>query len=111
MRTAVRAPWALRPSTGQSGTLARQATASDPAFIESARSLFGGALEIIPVLPPWLWTSTEMALPRTASAAAVVSAVRAASVEPGGPAAPASIAPTAASGMLPFHGWDVTTWP
>jgi hypothetical protein len=91
--------------------LARQAIASDPARIASARSLFGGAFEMMPVLPPWLWTSTEMELRRTASAAAVVSAVRAASVEPGGPASPASIAPTAASGMLPVHAWGATTWP
>ena len=38
------------------------------------------------------------------SRASLVAAVRAASVEPRGPAAPASIAPTEASGVLPIQG-------
>jgi hypothetical protein len=104
-------PSALRPSTGQSGTSARQATASDPALIAFARSPLGGAFEVMPVLPPWLWTSTEIELRRTASAAAVVSAVWAAAVEPRGPAAPASIAPTETSGVLHTHGLGATKWP
>src|SRR5439155_5740853 len=29
--------------------------------------LLGGAFEMTPVLPPWLWTSTEMKLRRTAT--------------------------------------------
>ena len=103
--------FALRPSTGQSGTSARQATASDPARIAFARSSLGGAFEVIPVLPPWLWTSTEMELRSTASAAAVVSAVRAAAVEPRGPTAPASIAPTEASGVLHIQGWGARACP
>ena len=75
MRTVASAPFALRPSTGQSGTSARQATASEPARIAFARSSFGGAFEVIPVLPPWLWTSTEIDWRSTASAAEAVSAV------------------------------------
>jgi hypothetical protein len=45
-----------------------------------------------------------MALRRTASAAAVVSAVCAAAVEPRGPTSPASIAPTETSGVLHTQG-------
>jgi len=44
-------PSVLRPSTGQSGTSARQATASDPARIAFARSPLGGAFDVMPVLP------------------------------------------------------------
>jgi hypothetical protein len=55
----------LRPSTGQSGTSAKQATASDPSRIAFARWLLGGAFVAIPVLPPWLWTSTEIELRST----------------------------------------------
>src|ERR1700694_3146586 len=40
---------------GPSGTSARQATASDPARIAFARSPLGGAFEVMPVPPPWLW--------------------------------------------------------
>ena len=87
----------MRPRIGRSGTSARQATASEPARIASARSSLGGAFEVIPVLPPWLWTSTEIDRRSTASAAEAFSAVSAAAVEPGGPASPASIAPTDAS--------------
>jgi len=84
----------LRPSIGRSGTSARQATASEPARIASPRSSLGGAFEVIPLLPPWLWTSTEIDRRSTASAAEAFSAVSAASVEPGGPASPASITAT-----------------
>ena len=67
------APWRARrrsrPRIGRSGTSARHATASDPARIAFARSSFGGAFEVIPVLPPWLWTSTEIDRRSTASAA------------------------------------------
>ena len=108
---AASAPSAVRPSTGQSGTSARQATASDPARIALARSSLGGAFEAIPVLPPWLWTSTEIEPRSTASAAAVVSALRAASVEPRGPPAPASIAPTEASGVPQIQGWGASVCP
>jgi hypothetical protein len=65
----------------------------------------------MPVLPPWLWTSTEMVLRSTASAAAVVSAVCAAAVEPCGPTSPASIAPTETSGLLHTQDWGAATWP
>ena len=53
----------------------------------------------MPVLPPWLGTSTEIDLWSTSRAAAAVSAVRAASVEPTGPTSPASIAPTETNGI------------
>jgi hypothetical protein len=48
----------------------------------------------------------DVELRRTASAAAVVSAVRAASVEPRGSTSPASIAPTEANGVPQIQGWD-----
>jgi hypothetical protein len=86
-------PSAFLLRIGASGTSARHATASDPARIAFARSSFSGAFEVIPVLPPWVWTSIEMDLRSTSSAAEAVSAVRAAAVEPRGPTAPASIAP------------------
>ena len=59
-----------------------------------------GAFDVIPVLPPCVWTSTEMDLRRTSSAAEAASAVWAAAVEPRGPTSPASIAPTEASAVL-----------
>jgi hypothetical protein len=65
-----------------------------------ARSSLGGAFEVIPVLPPCVWTSTEMDLRNTSSAAEAVSAVRAAAVEPRGPTSPESIAPTEVSTVL-----------
>jgi hypothetical protein len=74
-----------------------------------ARSPLGGAFEVMPVLPPSLWTSTEMELRSTASAAAAVSAVCAACVEPRGPASPASIARTETSGVLHTQGCGATT--
>ena len=101
----------LRVSTGQSGTSARHATASDPARIAFARSPLGGAFDVMPVLPPWQCTWTEMELRRTESAAAAVSAACAACVEPRGPTSPASIAPTETSGVLPTLGWGAATWP
>ena len=64
-----------------------------------ARSPFGGAFDVIPVVPPWVWTSTEIDLRSTSSAAAAVSAVCAAAVEPTGPTSPANIAPTEANGI------------
>src|SRR6516162_2502732 len=57
-----------------------------------ASSSFGGAFDVIPVMPPCGWTSTETDLRRTSSAADAVSAVWAAVVEPRGRTAPASIA-------------------
>src|SRR5437870_5806792 len=39
-----------------------------------ARSSFGGAFDVIPVLPPCVWTSTEIDLRRTSSAAEAASA-------------------------------------
>src|SRR6516165_10134783 len=107
---AARPPAALRASTGQSGTSARQATASDPVRIAFARSPFGGAFEVIPVLPPWLWTSNEMDLRRTSSAAEAFSAESAASVEPLGPTSPDSIAPTETGSVLHTQGWGAATW-
>src|SRR6266480_1988694 len=59
MRKAARTPSFL-PRIGPSGRSARHATASDPARIAFARSSFGAAFEVIPVLPPW--TSTEIDL-------------------------------------------------
>src|SRR5207253_11158047 len=109
--TTARAPSAFLPRIGPSGTSARQATASDPARIASARSLFGGAFEVIPVFPPWLCTSTEIDLRRTPRAAEAVSAVRAAAVEPRGPTPPASIAPTEGSAMLHNPGRGATACP
>ena len=81
------------PRIGPSGTSARQATASDPARIPLARSLLGGAFEVIPVVPPWVCTSTEMDFRKTSSAAEVFSAVCAAAVEPCDDRPPPSITP------------------
>src|ERR1700730_5474864 len=81
------------------------------AFIAFARSPLGGAVGVMSVLPPWLWTSTEIELRRTPSAAAAVSALCAASVEPRGPALPASIAPTETGGVLHTQGGGAMTWP
>src|SRR5262245_42126274 len=44
---------------GVSGTSARQATASDPVRIAFARSSLGGAVDVIPLAPPCVWTSTD----------------------------------------------------
>src|SRR5215472_9086536 len=96
MRVAAKTSSAFRPRIGPSGTSARHVTASDPARMALARSSFGGAFDVIPVLPPWEWTSTDIDLRRTWSAADAISAVLAADVEPGGPTAPASIASTEA---------------
>src|SRR5262249_8211515 len=87
------------------------ATAKEPARIAFVRSRLGGAFEVIPVVPPWLWTSNEMDLRRTSSAVEASSAVRAAAVEPRGPTPPDSIAPTETSGALRTQGWGATTWP
>jgi hypothetical protein len=56
------------PRMGGSGKSARRATASDPASIPLARSPLGGACDLMPVVPPWVWTSTEMDFRRTSSA-------------------------------------------
>jgi hypothetical protein len=79
---------------GASGTPARQATASDPVRMPLARSPLGGAFDVIPVVPPWVWTSTEIDFLSTASAAEVFSAVCAAAVEPPDTAPPTSIIAT-----------------
>jgi hypothetical protein len=76
-----------------------------------ARSSLGGACDVIPVLPPWVWTSTEMDLRRTSSAAKAVSAVRAAAVEPRDPTSPASIVPTEVSAVLHIHRRGVRSCP
>jgi len=96
-------PYAVR-STGPSDTSARHATANDPARIAFARSSLAAVFEMILVSPPWLWTSTEVVLRRTSSAAEAVSAVRAAPVEPRGPTSLASSAPTGASPILQIEG-------
>jgi hypothetical protein len=90
-------PDAFRPSTGPSGTLARHATARDPARMPVARSSFGGAWETMPVVPPCVWTSTEMNLPRTARAAERSSDVTVAAIAEGWSAQPPSMAPTEVS--------------
>jgi hypothetical protein len=64
----------------------RHAAASDPARIAFPRSSFGGAFDVIPVLPPCVWTSMDIDLRRTSNAADALSAIRAAAVEPRGPA-------------------------
>jgi hypothetical protein len=76
-----------------------------------ARSPLGGAFEVIPVVPPWLWTSTEIDVRRTSSAAEVVSAVWAAALEPRGAKPPLSIAPTEVSTVLHIHCRRVSAWP
>src|SRR3981189_2309356 len=96
---------------GPSGTSARQATATDPARMASARSSFGGAFDVIPVLPPCVWTSTEMDLRRTPSARGAVSAVGAAVVDPRGPTWPVSMAPTEAIAALNIQGRGVRAYP
>jgi hypothetical protein len=50
-----------------------------------------------PVVPPWVWTSTDMEFRRTSSAAAAVSAVWAAAVEPRRSKPPPTIAATEVS--------------
>jgi hypothetical protein len=102
---------ALRIPAKESGTSARHATASDPARMAFARSSFGGVFDVIPVLPPCVWTSTEMDLLRTSSAAEAVSAVWAAAVEPRGPTWPASIAPTEVIAVLNIQCRGVTVYP
>ena len=51
------------------------ATASHPVRMAVAMSSFGGAFDVIPVIPPCVWTSTEMEFRRTSSAAEALSAV------------------------------------
>src|ERR1700740_2088868 len=92
-RSAAEAAASFLPRMGPSGTSARHATASDPARMPFARSSLGGAFDVIPVVPPCVWTSTEMDFRRTSSAAEAFAAVWAAAVEPRG-ATPPSIAPT-----------------
>src|SRR6516162_5316970 len=111
MRIAARTSSAFRPRIGPSGTSARQATASDPARIALARSWFGGAFDVIPVLPPCEWTSTEIDLRSRSSAPDAVSAVRAAAVDPRGPASPASIASTEVSALPHSHGGGEGLYP
>src|SRR5438309_7434314 len=96
---------------GPSGTSARHATASDPARMALARSSLGGAFDVIPVIPPCVWTSTEIDFRRIWSAAEAVSAVSAASVEPRGAAPPLSIAPTELGTWLPIHGGGASACP
>src|SRR5438552_10425377 len=76
-----------------------------------ARSSLGGALDVIPVIPPCVWTSTEIDFRRISSAAEVVAAVWAASVEPRGAAPPLSIAPTELVAGLPIHGGGASACP
>src|SRR6516165_4881587 len=111
MRIAAKTSSAFLPRIGPSGTSARQATASDPARMAFARSSFGGALDVIPVLPPCEWTSTEMDLRSTSSAADALSALRAAAVDPRGPPSPASIAPTEVSALPHSHGGGEGLYP
>ena len=67
-----------------SGTSARQATASDPVRIAFARSSLGGAVDVIPLAPAMRMDVDRDRARRTASAAAIVSAICSAAVEPRG---------------------------
>ena len=105
------APSALRPRIGPSGTSARQATASDPARMSRAISPLGGAEEVIPVLPPCVWTSTEMDLRTHRGRPTRLSAVLAAAVEPRRATPPASIAGAGIIAALHIPGMCAKTWP
>jgi len=75
------------------------------------RRPFPNPFDMIPVLPPWVWTSTEIDLRRTSRAAEAVSAVCAAAVEPRGPTSPASIALTEVNAFLQINGRYVSACP
>jgi len=71
----------------------------------------GGAFDTMPVVPPWVWTSTEIDFRRMSSTAEAVSAVWAAAVEPRGATPPPSIAATEVSTVLHIHCRRVSAWP
>src|SRR5207247_10176975 len=77
------------------------AVAMRPARMPAARWSLAGFLDVTPVAPPWLWTSTETLSWRSFSAAADGALEAAtAGVFPRGRAQPATIAPAEASSVL-----------
>src|SRR5256885_17127699 len=90
-----------------SGTSARHATARDPARIAFARSLLGGAFDVMPLLPPCVCTSIEIDLRSTASAADAPSAVLAAVGGSPRPIPPAPVVPPAGRSAIPIPGFSV----
>jgi len=84
---------------------------SDPVRMAFANLSFGDDFDVTPVSPPCELTPTEMNLRRTSSAADAVSAVRAAAVDPRGPASPASIAPREVSALPHSHGGGEGLYP